>query len=163
MELKKHFTNSNRNSNSISKNLSFLTFLSKIQKTSQISLQNLSSFFTFFISTKSKASLPCSSPYYTHRLFHHFHLLRHCYVLTSLCTPRCSLFNRTFHLPSVCFNQKLTQEVSGIFRRIRIMKAIIQFSLLQAESPPPSLACPSFQYYEIDSQVIPIVFLTFST
>lgn len=61
------------------------------------------------------------------------------------------------HVPPsrVCFNQKLTQELSGILRRIRIMKMIIQFSLFQAESPPPSLSCPSFQYYEIASQVRP--------
>ena len=111
--------------------------------------------------TKSKAPLPCSSPPYIHRFFLrciYLHFLRHCYVLTSFCTPRCSFFNRSFHLTCICFNQKLTQEVSGILRRIRIMKVIIQFSLFQAESPPHSLACLSFQYYEIDSKVRPDFF-----
>ena len=56
----------------------------------------------------------------------------------------CDFFYYSFNLACVCFNQELAQEVSGILRRIWIMKAIIQFSLLQAESPPPSLACPFF-------------------
>ena len=125
---------SNRNSNFTHNNLSFLP-------TTQIHLKFFSH-FTFSTQIKSKASLPCSSPSYTHRFFHLFCLLRFCYVFTIFGTPCCSFFNRTFHLTCICFNQKLTQEISGIFRRIRIMKVIIQFSLFQVESPPPS--CLSF-------------------
>ena len=76
---------------------------------------------------------------------HNMYLYRlHLFTFILICTLSCSFFYYSFNLACVCFNQELAQEVSGILRRIRIMKAIIQFSLLQAESPPPSLACPFF-------------------